>query len=220
MLVAREDEVDVEVSERQQDVGCVEHDVPLPPCARDPDQVMVDGEDLDVVRLVELLPDPRVAVASDAALVDVRFGRVDPHHGEAGCAQPLGALPIKRPLVARVRIAEQTPEVHVADVPAVVIAGDDDLRELDLPDPFGRLLVFPLVAVGRQVTGENDDVRIDALESREDVVERFRGQAERAAQVHVADLGDAERDLRKRDHGPPPVESPTIFRRRREWKAE
>ena len=111
--------------------------------------------------------------------------------------------------------------MDIADVAAVVIARDDELRELDLLDPARGLLVFPLVAVGREVAREHDDVRLDPAEVLEDRIERVGRQAQRAADVDVAHLRDAQRDLRDCGHVPPPygIESPTIFGRWDEWNA-
>ena len=135
VLVSAQHDVDIEGCERPQQVARVEHDVPLAARSRNRDEMVVDGEDADVVRLVELLRDPRVAVAPDPALVHIRLGRVEPDDREAGRPEALGPLGVERGAKARVRLAEQALEVDVADVPRVVVAGDDHLGELDLLDP-------------------------------------------------------------------------------------
>src|SRR5207302_168822 len=55
VLVARQDHVDVELGQHGQEVAGVGDDVALPPRPGNGHQVVVDGEDLDVVRPLELL---------------------------------------------------------------------------------------------------------------------------------------------------------------------
>ena len=164
--------------------------------------MVMHGDDPDVSGFVELLADPGIAVAADPALVDVGLRGIEPRNREAGRLETLRAHRIEAGSIARVRLSEVAAEVDVADVATVVVARDDDLRELDLVDPARSLLVLPLVAVGREVTRDDDDVRLHPPQSFDDRLQRFR-KAERAADVNVADLRDAQRDVRDRHHVPP-----------------
>ena len=74
----------------------------------------VEDEDPEVGLVLELLLDPRVAVASDVTVVEVGLGGVDGDDGDAVQVDDLVAL------------AEELLEVDVADVPGVVVARDDD----------------------------------------------------------------------------------------------
>lgn len=72
-----------------------------------------------------------------------------------------------------------------------MIAGDDDLRELDPLEPRRCLLELPVVAVGGQVARDDDRVRLELVEALEDRVEVLSGEAKRSAEVNVADLCDS-----------------------------
>jgi hypothetical protein len=85
-----------------------------------------------------------------------------------------------------------------------VVARDHDLRELDLRGPLCSRLVLPLVARGREIAGQDDDVGLDAPDALDDRVQRVGRQRQRPAEVDVADLRDAQRDLRERGRGPAP----------------
>jgi hypothetical protein len=54
--------------------------------ARDRHQVVVTGEDAQVGSARESLLDPRLVLATDLALVDVRLGRVHRHERDIGTA--------------------------------------------------------------------------------------------------------------------------------------
>jgi hypothetical protein len=77
-----------------------------------------------------------------------------------------------------------------------VVARDDDLRKSNPLEPCRRLLELPVVAGGRQIACDHDDVRPELVDARKDHVEILRGQTEWAAEVDVADLRDPERELR------------------------
>jgi hypothetical protein len=87
--VPGEHDVHFQVEEREQEIAGVLDDVALAAGARDRDQVVVDSDDLEVVCVGELFPDPGVAVPADAALVEVRFGRVQADDRDAGRLEPL-----------------------------------------------------------------------------------------------------------------------------------
>jgi hypothetical protein len=71
VLVSGQHDVDVELIQESQEVPCVGDDVALPACARDRDEVVVDDEDLHVIRAIELLPDPVIGLPPDVPLVQV-----------------------------------------------------------------------------------------------------------------------------------------------------
>ena len=75
MLVAGQDDVDVEVREHSQQVTGIGDDVALPSGSGDRHEMVMDGEQLDVAGLVvELLSDPGIAFPPDVPLVQVRLG--------------------------------------------------------------------------------------------------------------------------------------------------
>ncbi len=100
----------------------------------------MDDEDTQVGRFGELVFDPPVTAAADLAVVEIRLGRVDRDDRDAVQAQD------------GVPVAEELFEVDVADVPRVVVPGDDDLRlTVDPRDVVLRDRVLLLEAVRRQV---------------------------------------------------------------------
>jgi hypothetical protein len=77
-----------------------------------------------------------------------------------------------------------------------VVARNDELREADAVEPGDGLLELPVVAGGRQVARDDDDVGVELVDALDDQVELSRRQRERSADVDVADLRDPERDRR------------------------
>jgi hypothetical protein len=77
-----------------------------------------------------------------------------------------------------------------------VIAGYDDLRVVDPLEPGRCFLELPVVAVGGQVTCDDDRIWIEPVEARDDRVEVLGGEAQRSADVDVADLRNSEWGLR------------------------
>jgi hypothetical protein len=129
-------------------------DVALAAGARDRQQVVVQHEDAQLGRLGrELLLDPAVAPAADLAVVEVGLGRVDRHDGRAALPQD------------RAPLADQLLEMHVADVPGVVIPGhDDEALALDPVEVALGLGVFLLESEGRQVAGTDHDVGFQVVD--------------------------------------------------------
>jgi hypothetical protein len=76
--------------------------------------MVVENEDPEVGRLGKLLLDPPVAAAPDLAVVEVRLRRIDGDDRDAVRVHD------------RVALAELLLEMHVADVPGIVVSGDDD----------------------------------------------------------------------------------------------
>ena len=162
MLVAREHEIDTGTLQALDRVARVEDDVALTAGARDRQEVVVHDEDPQVGRVGELLLDPAVAAAADLTLVEVGLRRVDGDDGDPADAQHRAAL------------AEELLEVHVADVPRVVVAGDDhEGLALDLVEVALRLVVLLLEAEGRQVARADDEVWLHLVDLGDRPVQRL-----------------------------------------------
>jgi hypothetical protein len=115
-------------------------DVSLPPGAGDRQQVVVQHEDAELGVGRKLLLDPRVAAATDDAVVEVGLRGVDGHERDAVLAQH-----------GRAR-ADQLLEMHIADVAGVVVARDrDHIRTVQAVEVRAGLGVLLPVAEGRQV---------------------------------------------------------------------
>ena len=90
-------------------------------------------------------------LAADLAFVDVRLRRVD------GDERDVEAVELEpEPMVAR---PEGLLVEHVADVPGVVVSGDeDDVLAVDRAELVLRLLVLLREPVVRQVAGDDDEI--------------------------------------------------------------
>ena len=129
----------------------------------------------------ELGLDPAVAAAADLAVVEIGLRRVDGDDGHALAAEH------------RVAVAEQLLEVHVADVPRVVVAGDDDERvALDPVEVALRGGVLLLEPEGRQIAGADDDVGRQVVDLRDRPLHQIRHEVRRTA-VQIGQLGDRQR---------------------------
>ena len=179
VLVAAEHDVHAHVGQHAQHVAGVEHDVALAAGAGDRDQVVVHGDDLEALDVVdELVGHPLVALAADAAGIKVGLGRVQPDDVEL-VGDELG--------VARAPVLL---EEHLAHVAGVVVAGDDDpLRALDPLEDLGGVLVLAVVAHVREVAGHDDDVGLERVHLGDDRLGQLRHELDRAA-VEVGDLCD------------------------------
>ena len=114
-------------------------------------------------------------------MVEVGLGGVDGDDGDAADAHH------------GVAVAEELLEVDVADVARIVVARDDDDRLAgDRVDVLLGERVLLLEAEGRQVTGDDDDVRLDVVDLRDRPLEEVRQEKLRAA-VQIGDLDDRER---------------------------
>src|SRR5206468_10519303 len=171
-------------------VTCVVHDVPFASGARHREQVMVEDEDLEVGRLLyELFLDPAVATAPDLAVVEVRLARVDGDDRDAGLPQD------------RVPFAEELLEVDVADVPRVVVSGNDhDRITVDAIDVFTGGEVLVPEPEGRQISRADDDVRLQLVDLGDRALEQA-GLEIRAPAVQIGDLRDPEDLIRGRHSG-------------------
>ena len=95
----------------------------------------------------------------------------------------------------RVPLAEQLLEVDVADVARVVVAGDHDHRlALDRVEVLAREHVLVLEAVGGEVAGDDDDVRLHLVHLGDRALEVLR-QEELLPAMEIRQLHDPE-------HGP------------------
>ncbi len=151
-------------------------------------QVVVEDEDAQLGRRRELLLDPLVAAAADAAVVEIGLGRVDRDDRHAADLQHGVAL------------AEELLEVDVADVARVVVSGDDDERlALDPVEERARLDELGLEAERRQVAAADDEVRLPVVDLRDRALEQ-RGDEVRPSAVDVGDVGDPERPVRGARH--------------------
>ena len=140
----------------------------------------MEDEHAEVGRLGELLRDPRVAAASDLAVVEVGLGRVDRDDGRAVHVDD------------RVPRAEELLEVDVADVARVVVSRDDDQAlAVELREVLGRLGVLGPVAERREVAGADDDVRLQVVHLDDRAVQQVGDEVRRPA-VEVGDVGDSE----------------------------
>src|SRR5688572_31513107 len=92
MLVARQDEVDIEPRELGEHVSRVGDDVALTAGPRDRYEMVMDREDLDILRLVQLLSYPRIAFLADVSFVEVGLGRVDTDDRDPRRMQSFGAF--------------------------------------------------------------------------------------------------------------------------------
>jgi hypothetical protein len=80
--------------------------------------------------------------------------------------------------------------VHVADVPGVVVPGDDDdVLAVDALEVRLRLRVLLLEAEGGQVSGADDDVRLELVDLRDRALRQVRDEVRRAA-VEVGEMRD------------------------------
>src|SRR5438105_457753 len=153
---------------------------------------MMDREDLDVSRVTELIADPRVVLPADVAFVQIGFRGVGAHHREPGGQQALGAIAIERLPVRGEAVTEQPLEMDVADVARIVVAGDHDLRRLDLGQPRRRLFELPLVAGGREIARDDGHVRTERVHRVDRGSHRVLLESDLAA-VDVRHLRDAKR---------------------------
>ena len=131
-------------------------------------------------------------------MVEVRLSRVDGDHRDT--ADP----------PHRVAVAEELFEMDVADVARVVVPRDDDDRlARDRVDVLLGERVLLLEAEGRQVAGDDDDVRLDVVDLGDCALEEVWQEELRAA-VQIRDLDDRERFFTGRHveslggRGPPP----------------
>jgi hypothetical protein len=156
-------------------------DVALTPGAGDRKQVVVEDEDLEVRRLGgELLLDPHVATSPDLPVVEIRLTRV---HGDDGD----GPLPENG-----IALSEHLLEVHVADVPRVVIPGhDDDRVAVDTIEVLPRGQVLVAKAERREVTRADDDVRLELVDLPDRPLEQARLEV-RLPAVQIRKLRDPE----------------------------
>lgn len=194
MFVTGQHHVDVQLSQHGKDVSRVENDVSFASRAGDRHEMVMDNEDLEIIRFIELLCDPFVMFATDSTVVDVWFRRVDCDHRETRCAKQLGSFSIERFAVAGESLAEDVLEVDVADVPSIVVAGHDYFGVSDLLQPPGGLVVLPLVTGSGEVAGDDHDVRLHLVDLLDGVGEHSLVER-RLAAVDVAYLGYPKGDL-------------------------
>jgi hypothetical protein len=143
---------------------------------------MVEDEHPQVGRLRELLLDPRVPVAADVPVVEVGLGRVDGDDGN----------PVD--VDDGVPRAEQLLEVYVADVPRVVVPGDDDERLAGDPVEVGLGLgILRLEALCGQVARANDDRRLELVDLHDRPLHEVRDEVRRPA-MKVGDMCDAKHE--------------------------
>jgi hypothetical protein len=114
--------------------------------------MVVADEDAQIRSAREPLPDPRVVLATDLAVVDFRLGRIHrERHLHLTCRH--AQLRVPRP--------EHPLELQIADMARVVISGNDD-------DPWTgkrvQLLLGQRVPVGvaliGDVAGDHDEIRL------------------------------------------------------------
>ena len=188
VLVAGEHEIDARALEALDRVARVVDDVPLAARARHRQQVVVEDEHAQLGPRRELLLDPLVAAAADAAVVEVGLGRVDRDDGH------------RTHLQHRVAVAEELLEVDVADVARVVVPGDDDERlALDPVEVRAGLGELRLVAERRQVAAADDEIGLPVVDLRDRALEQ-RGHEVRPAAVDVGEVRDPERTFRAGSH--------------------
>src|SRR5207302_8817647 len=132
VIVAGEHEVDLQLGEEGEDVARIPDRVALATCPGHRYQMVVQDEDAEVGRIVELLADPRVALAPNLALGQVRLGGVDGDdlHGHV----PEGESEDPVALLGHVAGSERVAEVEIADVLGVVVPGYDQGLELGLEE--------------------------------------------------------------------------------------
>ena len=150
--------------------------------------MVVEDEDAEIGRLGELLLDPAVAAAADDAVVEVGLRGVDRDDRHALDAEDAPAL------------AEQLLEVDVADVAGIVVPGnDDDILAVEPVEVALGLGVLLLEAERRQVTGADDDLRLELVDLVDRAFGEIRDEVRRAA-VEVGKVSDPEQrvPLRRR----------------------
>src|SRR5918993_114526 len=177
VLVSGEDEIHTNLYEPLQDVPGVVNDVPLAPGAWQRDQVVVDDEYLEFVpSLREGAADKLVVLSTHLPVVEVRLGGVDAHQDHV----------VK--VYDRLTLSEEPLEVDVADVPCVMVAGDDyDMLALNPTDVLGGL--FELFAVPRvgEIPGHHDGRRVQTVYLDYRSVQKFWNKA-RVTAMDVAYL--------------------------------
>ena len=196
VLVAGEHDVDVELGQQGEHVARVPDSVALSTGARHRHQVVVENEHLEVGQLGELLADPRVPLATDLAFRQVGLRGVDGHdlHGHrraVAVAQPHDAIA----LLGHVADPERVPEVQVAHVLRIVVAGDHERRETALEQGIEEALgdaELGRVALSREVATDDDEVGIEPDRLLHRRLEQ-RGVEVRRPAVQVGQLGDDER---------------------------
>ncbi len=95
--------------------------------------------------------------------------------------------------------------MDVADVAGIVVARDHDHRlALDAVQVLAREHVLVLEAVGREVAGDHDDVRLHLVDLGDGALEVLR-QEELLPAMQVRQLHDPE-------HGPGTLEDPELVR--------
>ena len=136
----------------------------------------------------ELLLDPAIATSPDLPVVEIRLARV---HGDDR----------DRPLPEDgVALSEHLLEVHVADVPRVVVAGhDDDRVAMDAVEVLPRGQVLVAKAERREVTRADDDVGLELVDLADRPLEQARLEV-RLAAVQVGELRDPEHTRSLRRH--------------------
>jgi hypothetical protein len=152
--------------------------------------VVVTHEHAQVSGGRESVLDPRVVLATDLALVDVRLGRVHRHQSEIGTtraqAQP------------HVPGAEDPLELQIPDMARVVIAGNQhESFTRKRGQPLPSQLVLVRVALVGHVTGDYDEIRprsVDLLDSRAQQRVLMAG----AANVEIGQLRDQHRTQSRR----------------------
>ena len=150
--------------------------------------MMVEHEDPQVGGRLELLFDPAVAPAADLPVVEIRLRRVDGDDGHAVHAQD------------GVAVAEELLEMDVADVPGVVVSGDDDERfALDAVEVGLRLGELLLEPEGRQIAGADDEVGAQVVDLADRALDQARHEM-RPSAMDVRDVRDLEDAIRCR-HG-------------------
>ena len=181
MLVSGQNEVHTGALKTFDRVSGVVDDVALAPRSGDGQQMVVADEDPQVRRIREALLDPGVTAPADLTVVEVGLRRVDRHHGDA--VDPHHG----------VAIAEQLLEMDVADVAGIVVPWNDD-NGLAV-DPVEVVLgerVLLLEPERGQVTGADDDVRLEVVDLRDRTLQEVRQEKLRPA-VQIRDLDDRER---------------------------
>jgi hypothetical protein len=156
-------------------------DVSLTAGAGNGKQMVVKDEDLEVCRHGgELLLDPHVATSPDLTVVEVRLARVDGDDRD-------------RPLPEDgVALSEHLLEVHVADVPRVVVTRhDDDRVAVDAIEVLPRGQVLVAKAERREVTRADDDVRLELVDLPDRPLEQARLEV-RLPAVQIRKLRDPE----------------------------
>ena len=153
---------------------------------------MVEDEHPEVGRIVQLLPDPGIALAPDLALGQVGLGRVD---GDDLHRHPVeGKVQHAIAFLGDVARPERVSEMEVSDVLGVVVARDDEGLQLRFEDRLEEALggaELTGVPLGREVAAHDDQVGMESDRLLYGVVEKIGVEVRRPA-MQVGELGDHE----------------------------